>query len=219
MQSSGPASAAPRALVAVLAGGSGTRLGGAKAQVRLAGRPLISYPLLAARDAGLEAVVVAKRGTSLPPIDEQVVIEADTPTHPLCGVLAALAFARSRSGEDADDSLAAVLTVGCDMPFLTSPLLAWLAGLDGPLVVESAGRLQPVLARYTAASTAALDDALRERRSLAEASLLAGCRVVAEEELRPYGDPQRLCFNVNDQAHVALAEAWLGSSAGSGAGG
>ena len=219
MQSSGPAGAARRALVAVLAGGKGTRLGGAKAQVPLAGRPLISYPLLAARDAGLQAVVVAKQGTPLPRIDEEVVIEPDAPSHPLCGVLAALAFARRRSGEGADDSLTAVLTVGCDMPFLTGALLAWLAGLDGPLVVEAAGRLQPVLARYTLATAATLDDALHERRSLAEACVLAGCRVVAEEELRPYGDPRRLCFNVNDQADVALADAWLGSSAGSGAGG
>ena len=38
MQSSEPASAAPGALVAVLAGGEGRRLGGAKAQALLAGR-------------------------------------------------------------------------------------------------------------------------------------------------------------------------------------
>ena len=51
---------------AVLAGGLGSRIGGDKALVQLAGRPLISYPLAAAQAAGLDAVVVAKRSTSLP---------------------------------------------------------------------------------------------------------------------------------------------------------
>jgi molybdopterin-guanine dinucleotide biosynthesis protein A len=212
MQSTGPASAPPPALVVVLAGGEGTRLGGAKAQVRLAGRPLISYPLLAARDAGLETVVVAKRNTSLPRLDEEVVIEEDAPSHPLCGVLAGLAFARRSRAPD--DPVAAVLTVGCDMPFLTTPLLSWLARLEGEVVVESGGRLQPVLARHTSASAETLERALRERASLAEACVLAGCRVVGEEEIRRYGDPQRLCFNVNTPGDVALAETWLDSSPG-----
>jgi molybdopterin-guanine dinucleotide biosynthesis protein A len=214
MQSSGPAGATGPVLVAVLAGGEGTRLGGAKAQVPLAGRPLISYPLLAARGAGLEAVVVAKQSTSLPQLDEQVVIEEQTPSHPLNGVLAGLAFARRRSPSAADDPPTAVLTVGCDMPFLTSPLLAWLAGLEGQVVVEASGRLQPVLARHTAEGAATLESALRERLSLAEACVLAGCRIVGDEELRRYGDPQRLCFNVNTPDDVALAEAWLAISAG-----
>ncbi|MBK5220825.1 MAG: NTP transferase domain-containing protein, partial [Thermoleophilia bacterium] len=45
-------------LGAVLAGGSGSRIGGAKATVELAGRPLIAYPLAALEAAGVEAVVV-----------------------------------------------------------------------------------------------------------------------------------------------------------------
>ena len=53
--------------VAVLAGGRGSRIGGHKALVPLCGRPLITYPLAAARAAGLSAVVVAKRDTQLPP--------------------------------------------------------------------------------------------------------------------------------------------------------
>jgi molybdopterin-guanine dinucleotide biosynthesis protein A len=47
---------------AVLAGGRGSRLGGAKASADLAGRPLISYPLAALEAAGLAPFVVAKPG-------------------------------------------------------------------------------------------------------------------------------------------------------------
>jgi molybdenum cofactor guanylyltransferase len=49
----------------VLAGGRGSRLGGAKAMAELAGRPLIAYPLAALAAAGLDAFVVAKPGNDL----------------------------------------------------------------------------------------------------------------------------------------------------------
>ena len=68
-------------IVAVLAGGRGSRLGGAKATALLAGEPLIAHVLRAA--AGFETVVVAKRATPLPAVDVPVWIEPDEPFHPL----------------------------------------------------------------------------------------------------------------------------------------
>ena len=59
-------------IVAVLAGGRGRRMGASKATVALAGEPLISRPLAAARAAGLEAVVVAKPDTALPELVRSV---------------------------------------------------------------------------------------------------------------------------------------------------
>jgi molybdopterin-guanine dinucleotide biosynthesis protein A len=55
------------ALVAVLAGGRGRRMGAPKPLARLGGAPLVERPLAAAAEAGLPAVVVAKAGTRLPP--------------------------------------------------------------------------------------------------------------------------------------------------------
>src|SRR3954451_1259667 len=80
----------PGPVVAVLAGGLARRLNGEKAGAELRGRPLISYPLAAARAAGLPAIVVAKRGNALPTLDVTVEPEPDDPRHPLCGVRAAL---------------------------------------------------------------------------------------------------------------------------------
>ncbi len=54
------------AVVAVLAGGRGRRLGEPKALADVGGAPLIARPLAAAAAAGLEAVVVARRATALP---------------------------------------------------------------------------------------------------------------------------------------------------------
>ena len=56
-----------RPLAVVLAGGMSRRMGRPKALVPLGGRPLIAWPLAAAAEAGLEAVVVAKPGLSAPP--------------------------------------------------------------------------------------------------------------------------------------------------------
>ena len=70
-------------LVAVLAGGRGRRIGGAKAVAELGGEPLIARPLSAAAAAGVDAVVVAKATTPLPPLGVPVWREPDAPVHPL----------------------------------------------------------------------------------------------------------------------------------------
>jgi molybdopterin-guanine dinucleotide biosynthesis protein A len=192
-----------RAIVAVLAGGRGARLGEAKALAPLGGRPLISWPLAAARDAGLEAVVIAKPSTPLPPLAEQVVHEPEQPRHPLCGVLAALELAAARSPAPA------VLLLACDMPFLTGALLGWLASIDGTAMVEVGGRPQPLLARCLPEHLPALREALNAERSLSASIGALAARIVDERQLSGFGDPERLCFNVNDAENLRRAESWL----------
>jgi molybdopterin-guanine dinucleotide biosynthesis protein A len=121
--------------VAVLAGGRGSRIGGDKALVELAGQPLIGYPLAAARAAGLEAVVVAKRHTRLPPLDVRVLIEPDEPTHPLAGVVSAL------------EQFDAVLAIPCDMPLLRAADLASLSAMEGDVALLTPDQPFPALYR------------------------------------------------------------------------
>ncbi|HEX4483820.1 MAG TPA: NTP transferase domain-containing protein, partial [Solirubrobacteraceae bacterium] len=154
-----PLAASP-ALVAVLAGGRGTRIGGAKASALLAGRSMLDHVLTTVRDADLEAVVVAKRATELPPLAERLILEPDEPSHPLCGILAALDFLADRAPERA------VLAVPCDMPFLTGALLRWIAELDGQVVLELDGRMQPLPARALPANIPVLRAALARESSL-----------------------------------------------------
>lgn len=184
-------------LAAILAGGRATRMGGSKATRRLAGRPLIEHPLAALRQAGLEAVVVAKPGTPLPRLDVPVWEEPEQPTHPLAGVVCAL---RGGGGRP-------VLVVACDVPLITAPLLRWLSGLPDRLVVpQVAGRLHPLLARYSVELTGPLTRALARRERLGEAVSELGPHLVGEAELRRFGDPARLLFNVNSPADLAEAE-------------
>lgn len=130
-------------LVAVLAGGRARRLGGDKAGALLAGRPLISWPLRAVAAAGLEAVVVARAATQLPPLDVEVWREPDGPAHPLAGIVWAL----ERSGRD-------VIALGCDMPFVTTEALRALADAAAPAGPE------PLLARYGPAALPVLREHL-----------------------------------------------------------
>jgi molybdopterin-guanine dinucleotide biosynthesis protein A len=208
----------PPTHVAVLAGGLATRMGASKASVRLCGAPLISYPLAAARAAGLEAVVVAKHASELPRLSERVVHEPDRPRHPLCGILAAL--------RELD---APVIAVGCDMPFVSAELLARLAragagGNEGEgdeaveagrscgaraAVLELEGRLQPLPARYLPAHAPALERALAEGRSLRATLEALAPRAIDADSLSPLGRPERLCFSVNDERDLRAAHAWM----------
>jgi molybdopterin-guanine dinucleotide biosynthesis protein A len=192
------------AIAAVLAGGAGRRLGGAKAATLLAGKPLISYPLAAAQGAGLERVVVAKHSTPLPPLTVPLIEEPDLPLHPLCGVLRGLTYAA-----EMDPPAGGLLLLACDMPFLTPELLDWLAGLEGAVMPEIEGRPQPLLARCEPQHGPSLQESLRSESSLTAAMMALDPRIVDEEELRRFGRPEQLCFNVNDLDDLQAAEEWL----------
>jgi molybdopterin-guanine dinucleotide biosynthesis protein A len=184
----------------VIAGGHGSRIGGEKAAVELDGRPLISHALAAIEAARLEPLVVAKAGSELPPLRCTVIREDRKPRHPLCGILAALEFGGGRP----------VVAVGCDMPFLTAPLLSWLAGRHEPLVAPSFdGRILPFPARYHHSLRDALERDLAEQRSMERALASLSPRLLGGPELASFGDPERLCFNVNTREDLARAEALL----------
>jgi molybdopterin-guanine dinucleotide biosynthesis protein A len=187
-----------RSRAAILAGGSGSRLGGEKAQASLAGRPLITYPVEAALAAGLEPFVVAKSGSALPTLDCEIVREPERPTHPLVGALAALA-----------ESPRGVLLLGCDMPFLTAELLRWFASLTPPAAASIAGRLEPLLGIYDAAAIDRFSAALATEESLRGAVEGLGPRRIDEGELARFGDPEQLVFNVNTQDDLIMAEGLL----------
>jgi molybdenum cofactor guanylyltransferase len=187
-------------LGAILAGGHSTRLERPKATAPLGGRPLVEYPLRALESAGLETVLVAKRDTPLPPDAGPLWEEPDEPVHPLLGVVTALERADGR----------AVLACACDLPFLSPGLVARVAGDPGPLVVpRTGGRLHPLFARYTDGLLPALREALGSEAPLHETVFGLEPVILDEHDLRPFGDPGRLLFNVNTPDDLRRAEAML----------
>lgn len=186
-------------VVAILAGGRSQRMGQPKPSVELGGRPLISYPLAAARAARLEAWIVAKRGSELPPTDCRLLLEPDEPRHPLCGIVAALREAGP----------APVVAVAADMPFVEADLLRLLAAAEATAAVKAGGRLQPLLARYALQDLETLERAVEMGAAAAAALEELEPEVIGEEALRRFGDPERICFNVNSPADLERAERLL----------
>ncbi len=185
---------------AVLAGGTSRRMGAAKATLELGGRPLLEYPLAAVQGAGLEPVVVAKRDSPLPPLAVPRWDEPAEPVHPLTGIVAALLGAGDRP----------VLAVACDMPFVTAELLADLAAHTAPLVLpEADGRLHPLVARWHPSLLPALRDALAREAPLHVVAAELDAYRIGAAELRRFGDPARLLFNVNAPGDLERAAALL----------
>jgi molybdenum cofactor guanylyltransferase len=193
------ASSAP--VVAVLAGGRGERLGGGKPNALLSGEPLISYPLRAASAAGLEAVVIAKPATVLPPLAQRIVYDGQALHHPLAGLLAAL-----REHET-------VIALGCDMPFVSPAMLRWLAEQRAPAVIRRHGNfLQPFPALYLSRDVSALQASMLAQRSMRASIEDLQPAIFDERELDGFGDPARLFFSVNTATDLQLAQSWLAAS-------
>jgi molybdenum cofactor guanylyltransferase len=180
---------------AILAGGAGLRIGGAKAMVELKGRPLICYPLEALQQAVADVVVVAKPTTVLPSLTHVTVwLEPDEPSHPLLGILHALSLAEGR----------AVLVCAGDLPFVTAEALQTLAAADPagtPAVIAAAGGMtQPLLGCYqpVALELVGAADLLRPMR---ETVARIGARTV---EVDPH-----VLFNVNYPEDLLQATALM----------
>jgi molybdenum cofactor guanylyltransferase len=184
---------------AVLAGGQSARMGRPKPLVELCGSPLICYPLEAIEAAGLEPLVVAKPDSELPRLSCRVAREPEHPSHPLVGIVAALRAA-----------VRPAVVIACDMPFVPPAMLSWLAGLDERLAVcELKGRLHPLLGLYDPSLVRDLEAALARGESATDASRALDARLISAGELHRFGDPARICFNVNTPEDLEEARTLL----------
>ncbi len=191
----------------MLAGGAGRRLGGAKACVALAGRPLLAWPLAALSGALTRVAVVGKADSELPslPADVERWDEPTLPRHPIVGIIEAL---RRAAG-------AAVIVCAVDLPLVDAALIGRLAVADAggaPAVIATAldpagataasrPRPQPLLARYERAALPLLVAAP------ADAPLTATVLALAPALLEV---PAAALLNVNDERDLRAAERLLG---------
>ena len=128
---------------------------------------------------------------------------------PLGGLHAALTAARGDP----------VIVVACDMPYVSAPFLAYLAGLAGrrepgkadgfdAVVPQTERGYHPLCAVYTHAVIAPIERRLSAGHFTMTDLLADVClRVVAADEIARFGDPHRLLANVNTPSEHESLEA------------
>jgi molybdenum cofactor guanylyltransferase len=189
---------------AIVAGGSGRRLGGvAKAFISIDGRTIAERQLALLRAEFSRVLVVANDPAPWEPLGVEVVADRVPGGGPLAGIHAALTAAA--------DSLAVVCVAG-DLPFVSRELLVALRdGAPDAVAVaprRAGDRIEPLCARYGRALLPAIDVRLRAGE-LAVHALLASVPVAwiegdALRALDPDGDG---FFNVNTPDDLRRAEA------------
>lgn len=201
-----PATDPPRVRGAILAGGAARRFGGRPKGLELVGGVRI-----------LDRIVRAlEEATGLPPI-----LVANDPAaarwHPGLRVVPdRIAEAGTLGGLHAAvvEAPAPVLCVAWDMPFVPAGLLARLArGLAeaDAVLPASGGRrgMEPLCAAYGPAVRAAIEAAIArgDFRAIAFHDQVR-VDILSEDEVRSFGAPERLFFNVNtvDDLRTANAE-------------
>ena len=181
----------PTRSAAILAGGQATRFGGRdKSTLLVEGRTI--------RDRQIAALT--------PLTDDLQIVASDLV--PGCGPLGGLHTALTAARHER------LLLIAGDMPFVTTAFLDYLLSLTAgaDLVVPQSERgYHPLCAVYTRAclepAAARLADRRLQMRELLDS---VRTRAVPLEEIRQFGNPDRLLANVNTPADYAGLEALQG---------
>ena len=184
-------SGSPSIAAAILAGGLARRMNGAnKADLRIDGERIVERQLRLLRVVADPVFIVSNRSEDFSGLGVEVIPDAIEGAGPLGGIYTALLTSRRER----------TLIVGCDLPFLTLPLLERLAEpSDAELVIpQSATGYEPLCATWARQCASVL------RRRI-EAGTLKAALVVEELRVEEIGaeflascDPHGLLFvNVN----------------------
>lgn len=200
----------PSLSAVILAGGRSRRMGRDKALLRLpsGGPTLIERMVMAALAVTDDVVVVAEDAGRLPPMDVRTVPDAIAGVGPLAGLVAGFAAARHPD----------ILALACDLPYLSVPLLRWMAALPRtwdalvPYLPNEDGKpgWEPLHTIYTRACFAPMRAALDRGERNATAFFPAiHVQPLTAEEMHPYDPAGRSTRSVNTPEAWAEAVRWL----------
>jgi molybdopterin-guanine dinucleotide biosynthesis protein A len=188
---------------AIIGGGAATRFGGQdKSRLVIDGRTIINRQAAALQPLVEEIVIVASQVERFAGLPFRVVPDA----YPGTGVIGAIATALGAIPADL------VLTIACDLPFLTRELLSRLIaladtpGVDGAWVETPAGP-EPLVACYRTAAAPLVRQAIQagalRAGALAERLVI---RTIGTPELSALGDGARLLTNINSPEDLGTIE-------------
>lgn len=186
----------------ILAGGQSSRMGTNKALLPFEGTPLIER--LARRlTAWFEQAVVV---TNSPELYRFLGLEMASDRIPGLGPLGGLEAGLSLCRYDH------AFFVACDMPFVDERFVRCLFSLapDHDVVVPRVGgEFEPMHAVYGVSRLPFITRLLDQRRlKLLNVFDGARVRVVDDDEIRTFGDPERLFFNCNTPEDIERAKIW-----------
>lgn len=192
----------------ILAGGKGSRIGRDKALIPLGGRPLVEHVLRRVRPLAAKVLVVTSGQDgrdSLEFLECPGAVEVVTDLVPYGGPLAGIHAGLTASPTDR------CVVVGCDMPFLSTALLAHLVGglaRADAVVPRMAGMgfVEPLAAAYSRSCARAIERLLAQGPCRV-ARLFDEVRVeyVDEDAWRTFDSEGLSFFNVNTPADLARA--------------
>jgi molybdopterin-guanine dinucleotide biosynthesis protein A len=162
-----------RVLAGIFVGGSSTHMGGTpKGLLRLPNdESIVDRWLRLLGELGIEGVLVGSRAEYAP---RPMLADDVEGTGPLGGLVSLLRRALLRTENEREPGPAWVLAVACDMPHVSSALVARLA--DAPYAVAITprrdGRREPMFARYDARHALATAEARAARGELSMQGLL-----------------------------------------------
>ena len=186
----------------ILAGGKSTRFGSNKALLRLASQPLIERTVEKLRKLSDDLILVTNEPATFAALRLAVrlVHDVEPDKGSLMGVYSGLQAARYPHA----------LTVACDMPFLSVPLLRYMIPMahgQDVVIPYLDGHLEPLHAIYSSTCLSAMESALKQgRRRIISFFDRVHVRHVNAREVDIF-DPQRLSvLNVNTHADWALVQ-------------
>ena len=196
---------------AILAGGRAARFGGRdKSALVVDGRTIFDRQMAALSQIAGEILLVGGMIQPGPRPGVTPIADLMPGCGPLGGLHAALTAAR---GEP-------VIVVACDMPYVSAPFLAYLAGLAGEpgersephayvaIVPHTERGYHPLCAAYTHAAIGPIERRLAAGH-FTMTDLLADVRLraVTADEIARFGGPHQLLANVNTPAEHESLEA------------
>ena len=187
--------------VVILAGGEGSRMGGAKPLRSLGGRRLIDHALAQAWNWSETIAIAVREDSQVTPVDASLSPDATDVEGPRGGLIGGLGFAQ-------DAGCDFLLTIPSDMPFLQRDLLEKLRNAiaqRGSALAASGGHLHPVCGLWRTSSLDRVPDYVASgRSSLRGFAELVGC-VEVEWSTVPFD----AFFNINSLEDLAAAERQL----------
>lgn len=186
-----------------MSGGENLRMGTDKAFLKVAGIPLIEHVLRSLKSVFHDLIIVTNAPDRYSAYRVNVVSDAFDKRGPLTGIYSGL----MRSSTEYN------FIVACDMPYLNTDLISYMAGLaEGhDIVVPSVnGLLEPLHAVYRKRLIPLLEYQIKhDRRRIREVFEKAKMRYVTEQEIDRF-DPGRKSFmNLNtpkDYEEAACAD-------------